>query len=136
MASIVANIREINHRDNLAIMEKQKKIAESMETAVDELPTYESLFPNPISSTPNENLTPSLHGNVSEASEISFPESIKVEQPIPGAKYEPSAWYYEPGNNPVVYQLGQKVTNPFTDPLRALQTDGDRKKLKQVVTRK
>ena len=135
MASIVANIREINHRDNLAIMAKQKKIADSMETRIDDLPSYEDLFPNPLSSSPNVNMTPSLHGNVSEASTNSIPESNKSDQLTSGSKYVPSNWYYEPGNNPIVYELGQKVTNPFTDPLRALQTDGDRKKLKQVVTR-
>ena len=135
MASIVSNIRETSHRDNLAILERSKKLAETTNADPNDLPSYESLFPPAISTLPNANVTPSLYGNTSESTEISFPESVPQDAPAVSDKYEPSLWYYEPGTNPVVYELGQKVTNPFTEPLRALQTDGDRKKLKSVVTR-
>ena len=137
MASIVATIRETSHHDNLAIMERSKKVAESLNSNGNDLPSYEDLFPNPLSALPNPTVTPSLYGNTSEVSDSSIPESgaSKIGQIDDGSKYQPSLWYYEPGNNPVTYVMGQKVTNPFTEPLRALQSDGDRKKLKHVVTR-
>ena len=118
--------REKNER------EEAEKIAEHLDT---DLPTYDSLFPTPIASAPV--IAESLQGNASQVSESSIPESCssKIGQMDLGSKYEPSLWYYEPGNNPVTYELGQRVSNPFTAPLRALQSDADRKKLKRVVTR-
>ena len=118
----------------------QPVIAEKLMTEDDDLPSYSSLFPTPISTLPlsNSKLTDSVCGNASNASEISLPASVTKDgtndNGIDG-KYHPSLWYYESGNNPVSYIMGQKVTNPFTPPLRVLQSDGDRKKLKKVVTR-
>ena len=132
MASIVSTIRENDRRAHEA-----RQIPDRLVAAGDDLPSYESLFPPAISSEPPKQVTPSLVGQTSEVSEDSIPESSssKIGQIDPGAKYQPSMWYYEPGENPIRYELGQKVSNPFTEPLRALQTEGDRKKLKQIVTR-
>ena len=139
MAPLVAKTRHDdavfhqNQREK-AQREKAAKIGEHLDT---ELPTYESLFPTPIASVPSAIIAESLQGNASQASDLSFPESCasKIGQINKGSSYEPSLWYYEAGTNPIQYELGQRVSNPFTAHLRALQTDADRKKLKQVVTR-
>ena len=139
MAPLVAKTR----RDDAAFHQAQKekaqrekaeKIGEHLDT---ELPTYESLFPTPIASVPTAIIAESLQGNASQASDPSLPDSCasKIGQIDTGDSYEPSLWYYEAGTNPIQYELGQRVSNPFTAPLRALQTDADRKKLKKVVTR-
>ena len=137
----MAELEAKTRRDDAAFHQRQReknerKEAENIAEHLDsDLPTYESLFPAPIASAPI--IAESLQGNASQASESSIPESCssKIGQMDLGNKYEPSLWYYEPGTNPVKYELGQRVSNPFTTPLRALQTDADRKKLKQAVTR-
>ena len=137
MASIVATIRS---NDQRAQREKAEAEAESISTklvpAGEELPSYESLFPAPISAIPNPGVTPSLYGQTSKVSDDSVSSyASKIDQNDVSDQYQPSLWYYEPGPNPIPYEMGQRVSNPYTDSLRALQTDGDRKRLKKIVTR-
>ena len=135
MRTIVDTIRSNDQRHHAE--KAEKAISTHLLSVGDDLPSYESLFPNPISAKPNPEVTPSLYGQTSETSDESVPDSLSSKscQMDLGAKYQPSMWYYEPGENPIVYEAGKKVSNPFTAPLRALQTDGDRKKLKGIVTR-
>ena len=106
-------------------------------------PSYQELFPTalhhaPIAPAPGNFVpinTDSVVGNPSEtASQDSIAAACDQKLDL-GADYKPSMWYYEAGPNPIPYEIGRKISNPFTDNLRSCQTDGDKKKLKEVVSR-
>ena len=135
MKSFVADQRERDQRfyaAKAAEAADAEKIAESKTNMdvdmVNTMPTsaYDHQFVQPVSS---------MVGNASDnGSQESLATACDQKLDL-GAAYDPSNWYYEPGPNPVPYEMGRKVMNPFTDKLRQLQSTGDKQKLKQVVTR-
>ena len=125
MRTIEANQRAIDQRE----YERRRIAAEAEKKVplVDTMPisAYEHQFVQPLS----------MAGNTSDSgSQDSLVAAYDNKMDL-GLEYDPSNWYYEPGTNPISYQMGQKVMNPFTEPLRRLQSAGDKQKLKQVVTR-
>ena len=136
MKSFVADQRERDQRffaAKAAAAADAEKIAESKSNMdvdmVDTMPTsaYDRQFIQPVSS---------MVGNASDNGSQESLATVCDRKLDLGAEYDPSNWYYEPGPNPVPYEMGRKVMNPFTDTLRQLQSTGDKQKLKQVVTRK
>ena len=135
LKSFVADERERDQRfyaERAAQSVNAERLADSNKNMdvdmVNTMPTsaYQHQFVQPVSST------------VGNASDTGSQESIATacEKKLDlGTEYDPSNWFYEPGPNPVPYEMGRKVMNPFTDSLRQLQSSGDKQKLKQVVTR-
>ena len=138
MRSVVADIRSWDAADKRRLADK--RLTEKAET---EPPSYESLFPTsnandavPCSQLPpsSSKLTESLQGNESESGSQNsiVTQAAKLDL---DRDYDPSMWYYESGPNPIPYDMGRKVTSPFTSSLQTLLSVGDKKKLKEISLR-
>ena len=128
MRTIVADIRK-NDQRRLEALKSQESSPP---------PQYETLFPErtPCHQLPLPVPKPeSVAGNASQTSDASLSGQVAAKMEL-GTDYDPSLWYYEPGPNPIPYDMGKKVINPFTDNLRTLQNKGDKAKLKDLSVRK
>ena len=118
-------------------------ISESESGGLDETPppTYDSIFKRTSSPAPSE---PSVRScgdgqdlaNLRSTGSVRTTDSTVVQAQIrTGLDYDPSAWYFEEGKNPLKYIQGHKINHPFTDSLRKLRSKDDQSRLREISLR-